>query len=384
MASQNPDRRFESVVAPPMQPPVQPYSYSRPSGNQPLPPIQPLGQAATAPASNPVPFAPQPSSTAYNYTAPAAAVTSSGYQLPPRPGAASATYNYNTSSSSYQPAPQQNYNLQYQQQPSAYQQQPSAYQPAPQQPYPAYVGYPGATDSSAPPNDLSYSPISVQQPADLPASYSGGDWTRTDYQPEHRSDDRYAHIPPSPQYPYNPQPEHQNGSPPRPSTPRPQPAEGPATHGTGLSEEQAISKAHPLSRVYVQDGSLKSAFVTADDLRKYLQLYPEADNDHGCRVFRYGPGCSTKLLMPLFERLDFARFSQYPYGLLGNSSISDAWGSGSCTCDKCGKGQFCGHYMLHKNFNFYLALESDTSEIPYQTPTISTGQGVTSICFGTR
>lgn len=88
--------------------------------------------------------------------------------------------------------------------------------------------------------------------------------------------------------------------------------------------------------------------------------------------------------MPLFEHLDFSRFSQYPYGLLGNNLVSDVWGSGSCTCKRCVDGQLCGHYMLHKNFKFYLQLESRPSDEVYSSPKIETTNGVTSLRFGTR
>jgi hypothetical protein len=148
--------------------------------------------------------------------------------------------------------------------------------------------------------------------------------------------------------------------------------------------EQPSLKDSALSRVIVQDGSTSNSFSTADALTRYLHMYPEAVNDQGCRAFRYGPNCPTRLLMPLFEHLDFSRFSQYPYGLLGNNAVSDAWGSGSCTCKRCVDGQLCGHYMLHKNFKFYLQLESRPSDEVYSSPKIETTNGVTSIRFGTR
>lgn len=148
--------------------------------------------------------------------------------------------------------------------------------------------------------------------------------------------------------------------------------------------EQPSPKDTALSRVVVQDGSTSNSFSTADALARYLRMYPEAANDQGCRAFRYGPNCPTRLLMPLFEHLDFSRFSQYPYGLLGNKVVSDAWGSGSCTCKRCVDGQLCGHYMLHKNFRFYLQVEYPPSDEVNSSPKIETNDRVTSIRYGTR
>jgi hypothetical protein len=104
-------------------------------------------------------------------------------------------------------------------------------------------------------------------------------------------------------------------------------------------------------------------FVEPDAFAQYLRHFPEANDDQSCRVFRYGPECATSLLMPLLERLDFSRFSQFPYAVSGNFSVKDEW-TGACTCDRCYGGRPCGHYVLSKNFHFYLPIESANPASP--------------------
>jgi len=79
----------------------------------------------------------------------------------------------------------------------------------------------------------------------------------------------------------------------------------------------------------VQDDEDPEAFSSAKALGDYLKIFPEAENDQGCRVFRYGPKCPTQLLMPLFEHFDFLRYSMFPYGFAGDFSIADRWGAAS-------------------------------------------------------
>ena len=116
---------------------------------------------------------------------------------------------------------------------------------------------------------------------------------------------------------------------------------------------QLISVENALARVSVQDGDAPKSIVSAANLADYLRIFTEAENDQGCRVFQYGPDCSTSLLMPLFEHFDFSRFSLFPYGFANNFSVTDHWGAGSCTCKPCMDGQLCGHYALQKNMHFY-------------------------------
>ncbi|KAL9614083.1 MAG: hypothetical protein Q9167_001437 [Letrouitia subvulpina] len=120
---------------------------------------------------------------------------------------------------------------------------------------------------------------------------------------------------------------------------------------------QATASGDALARVSVQDGEEPQSFISPKALASYLKMFPEADNDQGCRVFKYGPRCPTNLLMPLFEHFDFSRFSMFPYGFASDYSVADNWGAGSCNCLKCIDGQLCGHYVLHKNLQFYAYLD---------------------------
>lgn len=146
-----------------------------------------------------------------------------------------------------------------------------------------------------------------------------------------------------------------------------------------------LSKLTPgdsLARVYVQDGTEPESFASAKALGDYLKIFPEAENDQGCRVFKYGPNCLTHLLMPLFEHFDFPRYSMFPYGFAGDFSIADHWGAGSCNCRKCTEGQLCGQYVLHKNLRSYMYLEVKPSSST--SPKISTSQDALTISTGER
>jgi hypothetical protein len=83
-------------------------------------------------------------------------------------------------------------------------------------------------------------------------------------------------------------------------------------------------------------------------------MFPEAENDQGCRLFMYGPKCPTPLLMTLFEHFDFPRYSLFPYGLFNDFAKTDKLDAGSCKCQKCAKGETCGYWALHRNLQFYL------------------------------
>ena len=132
---------------------------------------------------------------------------------------------------------------------------------------------------------------------------------------------------------------------------------------------QPTSFEDKIARISVQDGNTPQSFASAKALANYLKIFPEADNDQGCRVFKYGPSCPTNLLMPLFEHFDFPRFSTFPYGFAGDFSVADHWGTGSCNCQKCTEGRPCGHYVLHKNFQFYVY--EDVAASPTTSPKIT-------------
>ena len=119
----------------------------------------------------------------------------------------------------------------------------------------------------------------------------------------------------------------------------------------------------PLARVYVHDGASSNSFLDRMQLTKYLRLYPEADNDQGCRAFRYGTNTSSALLIPLFERLNVSQFSVFPYGISGSFPKSESFTSGICACDHCSDGRLCGQYVLQKNFHFILALKNVEGDV---------------------
>lgn len=145
---------------------------------------------------------------------------------------------------------------------------------------------------------------------------------------------------------------------------------------------QPISSEDLLARVSVQDGEALQSFGSADALANYLTVFPEADNDQGCRAFSYGPNCPTNLLMPLFEHFDFPRFSMFPYGFADDFSIADHWGAGSCKCQSCMDGRLCGHYVLQKNFHFYLY--QDVTAASSASPKITSTKDATIISTGGR
>lgn len=145
---------------------------------------------------------------------------------------------------------------------------------------------------------------------------------------------------------------------------------------------QSTSLGSTVAKVYVQDGGTPQLFASANDLATYLKVFPEADNDQGCRVFRYGPNCPTNLLMPLFEHFDFPRFSMFPYGFASDFSIADQWGAGSCKCQRCIDGRLCGHYVLQKNFHFYAY--QDVTPSSSTSPKITSTQDATIISTGIR
>jgi hypothetical protein len=94
-------------------------------------------------------------------------------------------------------------------------------------------------------------------------------------------------------------------------------------------------------------------------------MFPEAENDQGCRLFSYGSKCPTPLLMTLFEHFDFPRYSLFPYGLLNDFVTTNRADTGSCKCQRCAKGEMCGHWALHCNLQFFLQqdiLPSSTKE----------------------
>jgi hypothetical protein len=137
---------------------------------------------------------------------------------------------------------------------------------------------------------------------------------------------------------------------------------GPAQSAPNSYATRTHEKRHPLrtlkgdvlSAVFIQDGDDPKSFDNAETLSRYTMMFPEAENDQGCRLFMYGPKCPTNLLMALFEHFDFPRYSLFPYGLLNDFAKTNKPHAGSCQCQRCEKGEDCGHWALHRNLQFYL------------------------------
>jgi hypothetical protein len=111
-------------------------------------------------------------------------------------------------------------------------------------------------------------------------------------------------------------------------------------------------------------------------------MFPEAENDQGCRLFMYGPKCPTTLLMTLFEHFDFPRFSLFPYGLLNDLPKTNKPDAGSCKCQRCAKGEICGHWVLQCNLQFYL--QQDISPSSTEQPKVDTTSDAIIISSGDR
>lgn len=355
--AQSSERPSVTARQPSNYPQYQPASVNRVSYQQPVS-AQPYGYYAAYPANKPPgsfsaePYASNLTSSSYAYQSAPPPMPVQGYPPPqsvPYHGAS-------TQSASYRPyQPPQSYYKPYSAPPNAQTSSSNAYYGGGYEPPPVQ-----ANPYAPPPGGPSVESVRYDAPAQDWSSYS---------------------LP----QPGSQQPSFQQQQQPSTATyQRPTTQVRPEDLPDDATGEQSNPKDTALSRVVVQDGSTSNSFSTADALARYLRMYPEAANDQGCRAFRYGPNCPTRLLMPLFEHLDFSRFSQYPYGLLGNEVVSDAWGSGSCTCKRCVDGQLCGHYMLHKNFRFYLKVESPPSDELNSSPKIETNDRVTSIRYGTR
>lgn len=163
------------------------------------------------------------------------------------------------------------------------------------------------------------------------------------------------------------------------------PTPRPPAQTTNISRPAARTTVTPrsvLETVIVSDGADSQSFTSAPEMGRYLRLFPEADNDQGCRMIKYGSQCATDLLMELFGHFEFSRYSSFPYGFAGDFSFNDSWGSGSCNCQQCLDGQLCGQFMLHKNLRF-LAFQKTTPSSS-TSPSISSATGQMLIDAGGR
>ena len=146
---------------------------------------------------------------------------------------------------------------------------------------------------------------------------------------------------------------------------------------------QTAQNAEPLATVIAYDGEDPRSFTAAQALSTYIKLFPEAENDQGCRAFIYGPKCPSNLLLPLFEHLDYPRFSLFPYGFANDFSSDFAPEAGVCRCTRCSDAQPCGHYVLYHHFNF-LRLQDSSSLPTSSTPRIATVSSALDVSARTR
>lgn len=199
------------------------------------------------------------------------------------------------------------------------------------------------------------------------------------------------------QYPYQPQPQRYQPVPsytssappqsiPRQHTPYypPVPTQGASNSQPTRTDDRRLpqhaSKADVLATVSIQDGDDPKSFAAAEALGCYTRMFPEAENDQGCRLFVYGPKCPTALLMTLFEHFDFPRYSLFPYGLFNDFAKTNKPDAGSCKCQRCTKGEACGHWALHCNLQFYL--QQDILPSSNNQPKVKATSDVIIICPG--
>lgn len=121
-----------------------------------------------------------------------------------------------------------------------------------------------------------------------------------------------------------------------------------------IEPQQLAATADQLALVVVQDGEEPQSFSSPKLITSYLRLFPEAENDQGCRIFKYGPKCSSKLLLPLFEHFEFPRYALFPYGFANDFVAERTLNAGICRCQRCTDDRPCGHYVLQHHFQFYL------------------------------
>jgi hypothetical protein len=105
--------------------------------------------------------------------------------------------------------------------------------------------------------------------------------------------------------------------------------------------------------IVVHEGDEPRSFADEDELKRYLGQYPEAENDQATRLFQYTPECPPRLLVALFEKFEFSRFSMVPKGAAGEILRTTGLGTGQCKCDKCKTGGFCGYYALEFAISFW-------------------------------
>ena len=333
--------------------------YQSSSGSDPYgSPYQPIlaQQTSTIPPYQPVQV--QHTSTAPQRYASAPSSHQTIYQ----PGSAPpAIYGSNVYQPQYQPLPAQQNST-----------KPQRYASAPASHQPTYlVGSAPSATYNAFPYQQQYQATSAQEPSTVPSNYQYRPQSPHDSAPQphassttyHPQASSYAALPEGLQYgvaapasvvPILPSTIHQD--PQRESDfPTSIPQQEPYLQATVPTEpHQLTSTADRLASLIVQDGEEPQSFSSAHLITSYLRLFPEAENDQGCRVFKYGPKCSSKLLLPLFEHFDFPRYALFPYGFANDFAAERTLNAGICRCQRCAEDRPCGHYVLQHHFRFYL------------------------------
>ena len=337
-------------------------------------PYQPI----SAPQSSTIPPN-QPLSIQQNSTAPQryASAPSSQQPIYPLDSAPQATYVSNVYQPQYQPLPVQQNSATPQRYASAPSSQQAIYPlgSALQPTYnsniyqPQYQSSPPQKPSTVP-SSFQYS-TPLQNPSTVPSNYQyqlQGSYdsapqahaSSTTYRPVSLGYDALADGSPfavgaptnvAPGVPNTVQPDPQSG----PSIQTSLPQQAPHLQATVATEPQKLlATTDRLASVVVQDGEEPQPFSSAKLIATYLRLFPEAENDQGCRVFKYGPRCSSKLLLPLFEHFDFPRYALFPYGFANDFAAERKSNAGICRCQRCTEGRPCGHYVLQHHFQFFL------------------------------
>jgi hypothetical protein len=122
------------------------------------------------------------------------------------------------------------------------------------------------------------------------------------------------------------------------------------SHDPGATETVRDSS----EAITIHEWETPQSFSDEDDFKTYIRQYPESENHFASRLFRYTSGCPSDLMVALFDKFEFNRFSMIPKGAsadgsrpLLNSSV------GKCKCPKCINGSSCGQYALDFSISFW-------------------------------
>ena len=112
----------------------------------------------------------------------------------------------------------------------------------------------------------------------------------------------------------------------------------------------------PTTAIVVDEGEGLRTFTEETDFRRYLEQFPEAENDQGIRLFKYGPTSPANLLLLLFSKFNFNRFSLIARGLSPSPFLGLS--SGVCNCSQCKGGTRCAFRGLECSISFWRYADS--------------------------